>query len=150
MGCDIHSIFQRKTATGWEDVVSEYDQDRDYELFGILAGVRGLDMPIKPRRGMPQDFEVVDSEYHPINGVAFLSPSDREYLKANSDLELADDHPEDAYLWMGDHSYTWYTGDELMAWWNAHDAPCYAYFFDEVARLVDEHKEIRFVCGYDS
>jgi hypothetical protein len=40
MGCDIHGVFQRKEGAAWTDIESLYDQDRDYRLFSMLAGVR--------------------------------------------------------------------------------------------------------------
>ena len=42
MGTDIHGVFQRFDAAAgiWEDVPSKYEQDRHYQLFAVLAGVR--------------------------------------------------------------------------------------------------------------
>lgn len=71
MGCDIHSYVEyRNKDTGkwnmvriyvpyrWEperlDLVEPYN-GRNYNLFAILAGVRGFAIPIAEPRGIPQD-----------------------------------------------------------------------------------------------
>ena len=71
MGCDIHSYVEyRDKDTGqwkmvriyvpyrWEperlDLVEPYNS-RNYELFSMLAGVRGFAAPIVEPRGFPQD-----------------------------------------------------------------------------------------------
>lgn len=195
MGTDIHGVFQRhNTTTGqWEDIPSDYQQDRHYQLFAVLAGVRngyafaGLPSgeavtPISAPRGFPEDFE-----FDPVQG----------------------DHDE---VWMGDHTYSWLSATEMLDWYSTaptvlqtgiFNRDCYelwdkvsppefgycrgisgggiivvndnkverekfpdwthirceweqslkvelAYFFDEVARLQDEHGEVRFVFGFDS
>ena len=69
MGTDIHGVFQRHDeATGqWHDIPSNYAQDRHYQLFAVLAGVRNgtgfagvvTGEPVKPiaePRGYPKDF----------------------------------------------------------------------------------------------
>lgn len=88
MGCDIHVILEKKTDekyNSWERVslyhVSPYTNrleivepynDRDYELFSLLAGVRGYHEPLVSLRGVPEnlssetEMELAwwDSEYH--------------------------------------------------------------------------------------
>lgn len=71
MGRDIHGVFQKKVADRWVDVASEYGEDRDYILFNWL-GLGGGDTygtcsfdPLSQIRGLPDDFEIVDREYHP-------------------------------------------------------------------------------------
>lgn len=113
MGTDVHAVFQRKTAKGWEDIPSQWNQERHYFLFSFLAGVRngygfaGVRtyepvVPVAEGRGFPPDFLVEDGENHPI-ARENLSHRRQKY------------HEEDEPLWMGDHSYTWATGDEILA-----------------------------------
>ena len=213
MGTDIHGVFQRRDpATGqWEDVPSTYEQHRDYQLFAVLAGVRNgygaagvtTGEPVKPiasPRGLPDDFRV-ESESHPVPSVEVLPPWRRDGHREGEPIEV----------WMGDHSHSWLTGDEMLRWfatapvvtrtgilsrsvyemWSGDGPPeswcggiagpnvkvvhdnavemaqtpdwthvrCHwysplraalAYLFDEVARLVKEHGEVRFVFGFDS
>lgn len=68
MGCDILEYYERWQNDKWEavDLCREFNGtslscpaslDREYELFGILAGVRSIYSitPIAPGRGLPQD-----------------------------------------------------------------------------------------------
>ena len=58
MGWDIHSVTQILTAGKWVTVEhGTADGNRDYDLFGLLAGVRDYPHPIAPPRGFPEDFE---------------------------------------------------------------------------------------------
>ena len=211
MGTDFHGVFQRRTAGGWADIPTKYDGDRHYQLFAVLAGVRngygfaGVQNgqrlePIAPPRGFPPDFELA-GDCHPVESVEFMFPHLREYREPGDRLEI----------WMGDHSYSWLTADEILEWakrapvvvkvgvlsrevyesWDGKSRPLsysggvfgglvlcindnevekkenpnwthirctwdqnlkdeLAYFFDEVARLRDEHGEVRFVFGFDS
>ena len=90
MGTDIHGVFQRQTADGWEDVPSKFEENRHYQLFAVLAGVRNgygfagvptgeVVKPISEPRELPADFEVAD-------------------------------------VWMGDHSHSWLTASEMLEW----------------------------------
>ena len=221
MGTDIHGIFQRyNKATGnWCDIESDYKQYRDYQLFAVLAGVRngtgfaGIKTgdavkPISEPRGLPSDFEM-DDDMHPIVKLEHMAIEMREYHR--TDEELA--------IWMGEHSQSWLTGQEMLSWfehaptvskfgvldrgvyeawkhrvyeaWKHRGNPTkycgdingpnvivindteiekeqtpnwthiqctwkrdlreeLAYFFDEVARLVNEYGDVRFVFGFDS
>lgn len=67
MGTDIHGVFQRHNGAAWEDIASKYQQNRHYQLFAALAGVRnGVGFagvptgeaikPIAEPRGLPADF----------------------------------------------------------------------------------------------
>jgi len=87
MGCDIHLYIEEKTADGWKIVpapntggygsehpwrdglddqvdedLREWYADRNYSVFGALAGVRGAVTPISGPRGFPSDIsqEVAD------------------------------------------------------------------------------------------
>lgn len=173
MGCDIHTQFQKKTPDGWDNIETQYQEDRHYQLFAVLADVRndGTVNPIAKPRGFPYDF-VKNSK------------------------------------WLGDHTFSWLTGRELVEWYNSSvpsvkktgvisvkeygewdkksEPSSYCgeifgdnvivtedpendvvfthvrvnweedlkeslkYFFDEIQRLVKEHGEIRMVFGFDS
>ena len=100
MGTDIHGVFQRQTADGWEDVPSKFEENRHYQLFAVLAGVRNgygfagaptgeVVKPISEPRGLPPDFPCEDDE-HPA--------------------------PSGESLWMGDHSHSWLTAHEMLEW----------------------------------
>ena len=211
MGTDIHGVFQRRTASGWDDIESTYEQNRHYQLFAVLAGVRNgfgfagvptgeAVTPIAEPRGLPVDFAVTDDE-HAVSDIAHIDPGRRSYRSEGEPLTV----------WMGDHSHSWLTGAEMLSWaerapvvvktglvsrpvyekWDKQGSPeswcggasgpsvqivndnavemeqnpswsharCHwesslrdelAYFFDEVARLVSEHGDVRFVFGFDS
>ena len=90
MGTDIHGVFQRRANGGWVEVPSQYKEDRHYQLFAVLAGVRngygfaGVEtgeevQPISEPRGLPADF--VEGE-----------------------------------KWLGDHSHSWLLGTEILKW----------------------------------
>lgn len=137
MGTDIHSVFQKRTPDGWEDVLSAYQGERHYYLFAKLAGVRNNrdDTPIAEPRGLPDDFKVDHGE-HPI------SP------EIATDFEQRWNDDPVLTRWMGDHSYSWLLGSEILN--SGHEDEDTKYFFDEVRRLHEEHGEVRFVFGFDS
>ena len=97
MGCDIHSYVEyRNKDTGkwnmvriyvpycWEperlDLVEPYNS-RNYELFSMLAGVRGFATPISEPRGIPQDAS---------NGVRREYESVEDWVHTPSWLTLAE------------------------------------------------------------
>lgn len=120
MGCDIHIVIQRKEADGWREVAyqtpyynlgqkdvpgiavaPEDFRNRNYNLFAILANVRnghgfagvttGEGWPsIAPGRGLPEGFDPDAVLPHP-------------------------HYPEEGPRYLGDHSFTWVTLDELKA-----------------------------------
>lgn len=70
MGCDIHvHVEVRDRGHGEWAYYDELDVGRDYELFGLLAGVRGteFDCQINPR-GLPRDASeetrIAHADYH--------------------------------------------------------------------------------------
>lgn len=149
MGCDIHSVIQgqwlfpedgKTDETCWH-TVSEGFHERDYQLFGILAGVRGPDEPIVQPRGLPADFKMLEYE-HPI-------PADFMFRAVFR-------HPHGHEPWiyyMGEHSYTWYTLKELGKVKVGKQHPAIA----EIARLMEdlainyyEMRNWRIVIGFDS
>lgn len=68
MGCDIHIFVEKRINNKWEcitEIEEEEDgylspkkdiySERNYSLFGLLAGVRGDAKPIKEPAGLPED-----------------------------------------------------------------------------------------------
>lgn len=59
MGCDIHTITQRRADGVWKNLpVTPFDW-RSYGMFAFLAGVRNYSdiRPISMPRGLPEDFD---------------------------------------------------------------------------------------------
>lgn len=119
MGCDIHIIIQRQELDGvWHELpyqtvwrslghqpvegfpeAPEVFRNRNYDLFGILANVRngrgfagiktGEGWPsIAPERGLPEGFDPETTLPNPA-------------------------YPTEGGRWVGDHSFTWVTLEEL-------------------------------------
>jgi hypothetical protein len=57
MGCDIHMILERKWRDKWVGIheVDSAARERNYDLFGRLAGVRRGDEDSPDPRGVPDD-----------------------------------------------------------------------------------------------
>jgi hypothetical protein len=160
MGCDIHIRIERKTDEGWKTVEPPpyaddsfwterryrgWFYDRNYALFGVLADVRGDGPAIAPPRGLPPDMErrnSVDDDPYP----------ETEESRSRRDLYL------------GDHSFTWYTASELLGWPHWTNDPR---LIDDEARwterwtewmerdlrpLAEEHggDNVRVIMGFDS
>ena len=88
MGCDIHMISQVKRDGIWITYDANIYDNRNYALFGILAGVRGKEFPtISEPKGLPDDLEA--------------DPEDRGYSY------YIDGH------WLGDHSTSYLSLTEL-------------------------------------
>lgn len=100
MGADIHGVLQESYDGKSWTTISEIEDDRNYALFAALADVRNYSgvTPISQPRGLPEGFEVEDEahrmSYH------------------------------DSKVWMGDHSYSWLSIDELVGW-DGWDQGCY-------------------------
>lgn len=115
MGTDIHGVFQRKHEDRWEDIPSNFEFQRHYFLFSFLGGVRNgygfagaktydpIAHPVAENRGLPEDFEMAGDE-HPITSLGILPEWRRKYQDSTK-----------LYVWMGDHSYSWATGEEILA-----------------------------------
>lgn len=78
MGCDIHASIEVQKYS-WDSVITDLNINRDYELFSILAGVRGSESPISEPRGVPSNasFQFTDwlerygSDAHSMSYVSF-------------------------------------------------------------------------------
>src|SRR5437868_5108677 len=89
MGCDIHFVFEKKNDKDeWEYFhVNEdnFPDERDYEVFSFLCGVRSLYGCVSPKlkmRGLPDSFE-------------------SKYIDMEDDIDI------------GDHSFAWATWKEI-------------------------------------
>ncbi len=152
MGLIGTGIFQARRDGRWVDVVSEIDP--------CAAPVNAWPEQYRTPCGFPADFEVVDEEWHPIDGADLRRPLDRgrPYPKG---------HPTFGRLCPGE-APSWLHADEMLAgvrnavaWWHGFDESCLEgvdpevipgwpdlrKFFGEVARLVGLHGEVRLVFG---
>lgn len=94
MGCDIHMVLQIKDNDEWK-TTEILDIDRNYTLFGILAGVRdGTYKTISEPKGLPKDDPSIV-----VDEVKFL----------HLDYEGIEDR-----FWLGDHSHSYLTAKELL------------------------------------
>lgn len=111
MGCDIHGVFQKFDGGKWVDVPTKYEFGRHYQLFAVLADVRNDNgvKPIAEPRGWPEDFEVGEGRYRTVASLALL-PQHRQKHH----------HPDDPMeVWMGDHSFSWLSAEEMLAWYGS-------------------------------
>lgn len=117
MGTDIHGGFiKRCNITGTNTPIkSSWEQNRNYTLFAILAGVRNgygvagcyRHEPLKPiaeGRGLPKWLGLVDEEdspemFNPWYGSKWGSSDEKEFG-----------------CWLGEHSHTYMTLDEILSW----------------------------------
>lgn len=116
MGCDIHVNLEKYTKIGvenkwvnvdyWQinpyfgvdDSNREYDRvsfyvGRNYDLFSILAEIRGSLDPIADARGIPEDVSTITKREYNIDGFEVHTPSYytlkelKDYLFNNADNE---------------------------------------------------------------
>lgn len=117
MCTDIHGVFQRHDGAQWVDIESKFEQNRHYQLFAVLADVRngrgfaGITTgervrPIAAPRGLPHDFLMV-GDAHPIADLLHMDPHRRKWHQDGEPLDV----------WMGDHSHSWLTADEMLRWY---------------------------------
>ncbi len=151
MGCDIHGVFQTKIGDVWVDVPHGLRLQRDYTLFGALAGVRRPPQNVQPiaeGRGLPKDFAIDNRGNHPTD------PECLDVYERWDWIRFGRAQGKPCAVDMGDHSHSWAIGEEMIAWWKAapEDAKAHiGYFFDEVQELLYQHDGvIRFVFGFDS
>ena len=96
MGCDIHGVveYEEKIKHGdgsaWWSAIAIVDLDRDYALFGALAGVRIADIPHIEPRGLPSalSWRAVDEALdYIVSGEA--EPGENEVSLAEVDKRLS-------------------------------------------------------------
>lgn len=135
MGCDIHLYFEKKVRGKWVPFTdipkSEYPDERDYNVFGLLAGVRhSYKKDYFGGRGIPQD-------------TSYVEPTDDE-----------DDDDLPSKPWIGDHSFTYATIHELkkVDWGKYLDyEPYFSHFLKKLFPLATPmDKKIRVLMGFDS
>jgi hypothetical protein len=156
MGTDIHGVFQGRKDGKWVDLKTEYEFDRHYQLFAVLADVRnGYGFagcltgsrvePIAMPRGLPADFEcsqeyeedgeIYESVNHQAPDLSYLPPWRQKYA-------------ESADIWMGDHSFSWLSGKEMLAWYeNAPSVTKYGIMSRENYENWDKTTEPPDYCG---
>lgn len=102
MGTDIHTAMQQRSKDGtWKTVAKELYDGRNYEMFGVFAGVRSFESdPIIE----PQGF------YPPDSGV-FLRPLEDSTLKIFPDYK--EYYIED--YWLGTHDFGWIQMDTYFS-----------------------------------
>lgn len=96
MGADIHGVLQVKWNHKEEWETEDYiESERHYLTFSALAGVRNyMDIrPISEPRDLPDGFKVDKSNSHDW----------RDWRGEQSE-------------WLGDHSHSWLTLDEILEW----------------------------------
>jgi len=110
MGCDIHMIAQVKRDGAWKTTqIGVYD-GRCYDLFGILAGVRSHNFdPIADPKGIPQDLAILPVDEYDGTVRVTLDGSEEDM----SDGDYNDDR---ASFWLGDHSHSYLTAKEVLAY----------------------------------
>lgn len=70
MGCDIHMYMEYRDPNNsaynrWNSFGSRYNVGRNYDMFALLAGVRGGSQPIVAPRGYPNDADYdTDQEFY--------------------------------------------------------------------------------------
>lgn len=117
MGCDIHGMFQIKQPTYTEEgeqfvwcwLPTSWPGDRNYRLFAALANVRngtwGTIEPLDEPRGLPPDMTHDGTFTAVVQKTWFVE-----------DVQTADENHYDKFqVWLGDHSHSWATLEELLA-----------------------------------
>lgn len=133
MGTDINIMLQKKEKGKWVDK-GELELGRNYQLFSVLAGVRGSSKPIAYPRGLPDDF-VVETE---IEGKGY----ERENMHNG--------------FWMGEHSFSYLGLDEILKYnWakTQFDNDSWLFIPDELRDAVfysRNPKNWRICFGFDS
>ena len=147
MGCDIHGRVQvKRWGDKWQDQ-GEMPDCRNYALFGALADVRcyGERRCIDQPRGLPAGVELDPDD--DTNIIVFLE-----------DFWVNDQNPRMVY-WIGDHSHSWLTVDEILGWdgWDQEYGPATLrescnYFLTFCKYLKERwgNDPVRFVFGFDN
>ena len=96
-----------------QDVSSANLIDRNYRLFVVLAGVPNWYLnwtnisPIAKPRGLPSDFALENANPRILRWLPWSFSRDYVHRMTTDDKRI---------IWMGDHSHSWLTGDEILAW----------------------------------
>jgi hypothetical protein len=95
MGCDIHmfieySPYEGQGGRSWRSMGGRYNPGRDYDMFEVMAGVRG-DAAVFEPRGVPE---------------GHLSWEAADYLKEDTDLH--------SHSWLTGDEYCRAYGERLM------------------------------------
>lgn len=110
MGTDIHMVVEVRDGDGWRLATKDGWNDRNYDVFAMLADVRngygfagcvtgsGFEI-IHAQRGIPADLS---------RDVKAANTEDAE--DGDSDQEDSEDRYS---MWLGDHSFTWATAREV-------------------------------------
>lgn len=104
MGCDIHAFVEykrRADSENWRSFGKEFRLDRNYLMFGLLAGVRVDVTPVAEARGIPSDIGYsVREEY-------------TRYVVKDEDYHDEPNHIDRtrAEKWVADGSSTWFDKD---------------------------------------
>lgn len=114
MGTDIHSFFQKYENNQWIDITTSYDERRDYYLFSVLANQRKhsnlVAQVIAEPKGFPEGIQLDDDHYYTTKNI--------DLWRCKIDIVFSE---PDEYLrfWMGDHSYSWLSDDEMLEWYSS-------------------------------
>ena len=124
MGTDIHSVFQRQLPDGSWQDI--YTHYEDNRHYTLFGILAGVRDREHPRFS--------------INGIP-------------KDFTIEDDGTHNN-KWMGDHTFSHLTGEELLRWFNRQAPPDLKeeteYFFEIVRHLQNKYNKIRIVFGFDS
>ena len=150
MGTDIHGGFIKVVRDENDNVVSKqpiktnWNFDRNYTLFAILAGVRnGYGFagryrheplqPIAEGRGIPEFISVVEERTEELYNKWYGRWDDEEEFGC----------------WLGDHSYTHMTVDEILEWkgWSKHLSQGGVVSVEHYEETVAKGKEPESWCG---
>ncbi len=162
MGCDIHGVIQINKkgikdgiiTKEWETVAEGYGS-RNYAIFSILANVRNyFEKPwafISEPKGFPRDF-IIEGDYHPL-------PDSFKWDSWDGNVYQRRDNK----YWMGDHSYSHLTAQELIDYdWenimkreNSHNilgSEDFCYFIISISKYAFKYgaENVRFVFGFDN
>jgi hypothetical protein len=150
MGCDIHFHIEVKMNGKWEHYGAP-DIGRWYELFSILAGVRGSGKPIVYPKGFPKDASVITKIDYDLWGRDAHTPSwlnSNEILKLEKWLEKRKEESisnPDTNEWADyDLEYgilkTYFFGHSFTSWKK----------YDDIEYKPKEIEDVRFVFWFDN
>lgn len=98
MGCDIHVMleyarWEHDGVPQWWPFTGSFNPGRDYDMFGIINGVRGGGPALFEKNELPADMSWRAKAYY------YASTGEDEFIEGEMDADL--------------HSQTWLTCDEL-------------------------------------